>query len=336
MGWENGMLLPVFRREDDFMLSLNGFRRGSAVFAGGRASAARRSANRVLSKKMCALTLVLALCAVPMALAASIAVVTNAQAPVYRSTTSLSSVLVPEGVVMRLTSYADGWGKVTSKGKTAYIEMKYLNLQKPIQVYLSKDATLYADTGSEDIGTLSKGTAVSFLGMEGDYGHISDETDSIEGYVTLDALTRTPDGVALMATAASAESSDIERAIYEAQKLIDTPYAIVSDPPTSFNCASFVYYCYNQADSGSISKSLSEQVHDDGHEKISSIEELRRGDLVCFNIDGRNDPYGHVGIYLGDGYFIHASSSDEKVTVSSLASGYYQSAFSWGRRILEA
>ena len=43
----------------------------------------------------------------------------------------------------------------------------------------------------------------------------------------------------------------------------------------------------------------------------------------------------HVGIYISDGDFIHASSGGGRVMISNLDSGYYNRVFSWGRRILE-
>ena len=43
----------------------------------------------------------------------------------------------------------------------------------------------------------------------------------------------------------------------------------------------------------------------------------------------------HAGVYIGNGYFIHASSGGHRVVVSNLLSGsYYNRVFSWGRRIL--
>ena len=57
--------------------------------------------------------------------------------------------------------------------------------------------------------------------------------------------------------------------------------------------------------------------------------------MVFFNTnltDG--DMCDHTGIYIGNGDFIHASSSAGKVIISNLNSGYYNQRFSWGRRIL--
>jgi N-acetylmuramoyl-L-alanine amidase len=72
--------------------------------------------------------------------------------------------------------------------------------------------------------------------------------------------------------------------------------------------------------------------------KIESISSLKRGDIVCYNTISDSDLVDHVGIYLGDGYFIHASSgtsNGKQVCISSLTSGYYNRVFSWGRRPLE-
>jgi cell wall-associated NlpC family hydrolase len=60
-------------------------------------------------------------------------------------------------------------------------------------------------------------------------------------------------------------------------------------------------------------------------------DDLLPGDLVFF----RRRSVRHVGVYLGDGEFIHASSS-RGVTVSNLSEGYYQDAYWMARRVLSA
>ncbi len=60
-------------------------------------------------------------------------------------------------------------------------------------------------------------------------------------------------------------------------------------------------------------------------------DDLLPGDLVFF----RRRSVRHVGVYLGDGEFIHASSS-RGVTVSNLSEGYYQQAYWMARRVLSA
>ena len=77
------------------------------------------------------------------------------------------------------------------------------------------------------------------------------------------------------------------------------------------------------------------QGYDERYQKIS-YENLKRGDLLCFDTVDDADLSDHVGIYLGSGYFIHASSVAKKVMLSSLSSGYYKRTFSWGRRIFNS
>ena len=118
-----------------------------------------------------------------------------------------------------------------------------------------------------------------------------------------------------------------------AQNLLGKPYSSNANPPKSFDCALFTHYCYTKDKSGSVKSSAQSQGYDSGLSKIS-YSDLKRGDLVCFNtVSGDSDLSDHVGIYLGNGYFIHASSSAGKVIVSSMRSGYYKTTFSWGRRV---
>jgi len=64
---------------------------------------------------------------------------------------------------------------------------------------------------------------------------------------------------------------------------------------------------------------------------ISEKDELKFGDLVFFDTRRSVKP-GHVGIYLGDNLFAHASSS-KGVTISSINSSYYENRFMGGRRV---
>ncbi len=68
--------------------------------------------------------------------------------------------------------------------------------------------------------------------------------------------------------------------------------------------------------------------------KAVSKSELRPGDLVFFKTNaGRR--INHVGIYVGDGKFVHASSGAGKVRVSSLNEGYYNNRYATARRVLK-
>ena len=57
---------------------------------------------------------------------------------------------------------------------------------------------------------------------------------------------------------------------------------------------------------------------------------LAEGDLVFFGKRGRVD---HVGIYIGEGKFVHAPRTGRDVTVSSMDSGYWSNKYLQARRI---
>ena len=131
----------------------------------------------------------------------------------------------------------------------------------------------------------------------------------------------------------------IEYLIYVLQSQLGKPYVYGGFGPSHYDCSGLVYYCYKQIGI-TLKDSAYRQGYDDSYRKITSISDLKRGDVVCFNTNNSDDDLSdHTSIYLGDGYFIHASSGStaKKVIVSNLSiyGSYYNRNFSWGRRILE-
>lgn len=61
------------------------------------------------------------------------------------------------------------------------------------------------------------------------------------------------------------------------------------------------------------------------------LRDIQVGDLVFFNTTGKQN--SHVGVYLGDGRFVHASSVLKKVTENSLSERHYQKTFNGIRRL---
>jgi cell wall-associated NlpC family hydrolase len=61
------------------------------------------------------------------------------------------------------------------------------------------------------------------------------------------------------------------------------------------------------------------------------VSELVVGDLVFFNTLGHR--YSHVGIYLGEGYFVHAPSSGGQVRVESMSARYWKQRYTGARRL---
>ena len=117
------------------------------------------------------------------------------------------------------------------------------------------------------------------------------------------------------------------RIIASSMDYIGVPYVFGGTTPYGFDCSGYVQYIFAKA---GISIPRTADVQYEFGTPISTTE-LIPGDLVFFT----TYTYGasHVGIYLGDGNFIHASSS-RGVTIDSLASSYYSSHYIGSRRIL--
>jgi cell wall-associated NlpC family hydrolase len=90
-----------------------------------------------------------------------------------------------------------------------------------------------------------------------------------------------------------------------------------TDPDEGFDCSGLVYYAYGQA--GYEVPRTSQEMFRTAR-KIA-IAEADPGDLMFFQDQTK---LSHVGIYLGDGMFVHAPASGREVAVASLDSPYYQ------------
>ena len=111
-----------------------------------------------------------------------------------------------------------------------------------------------------------------------------------------------------------------------AYDFIGTPYVWGAEGPKSFDCSGFTKYVYN-AFGVDLPHYTGSQI---GKGESVARGNLKQGDLIFFNTCG---PVSHVGIYIGDGQFIHASSGGRKVTISNLSQSYYNARYAGARRI---
>ena len=148
------------------------------------------------------------------------------------------------------------------------------------------------------------------------------EPDGLVGPATYEALLgrNMPD--------VSRGSSMIARRIVQSSmQYIGVPYVFGGTTPSGFDCSGYVRYVFAQAGI-SLPRMADEQYY---YGKPISTTDLRAGDLVFFS----TYTYGpsHVGIYLGDGNFINASSS-RGVVIDSLGNSYWSATYIGARRVL--
>jgi len=132
------------------------------------------------------------------------------------------------------------------------------------------------------------------------------------------------------APAAEAGSdSKVRRVLQSALTLLGTPYRWGGNSPDSgFDCSGLVRYVFRTTLGIELPR-VSREMASTGR-PINDRAALAAGDLVFFGRKGKVD---HVGIYLGDGRFVHAPRTGRDVTVSSLETGYWAGKFLAARRV---
>ena len=100
---------------------------------------------------------------------------------------------------------------------------------------------------------------------------------------------------------------------------VGVPYRYGGQSPSGFDCSGLVHYSYSQA--GKAVPRTTAQLWS-GTMPVSSSD-MQAGDVLFFSIAGK---MSHVGLYLGDGRFVHAPSTGKTVSVESLSSAFYRDA----------
>jgi hypothetical protein len=117
--------------------------------------------------------------------------------------------------------------------------------------------------------------------------------------------------------------------VLNAMGFLGVPYKLGgSTVETGFDCSGFVRAVFEQ----SVGKVLPRRAEEQAAvaEQIDRSE-LKPGDLVFFNTMKR--AFSHVGIYVGDGKFIHSPRSGSHVRVEDMRQAYWQTRFNGARRI---
>lgn len=125
--------------------------------------------------------------------------------------------------------------------------------------------------------------------------------------------------------------ANIEKMIKVAESKLGCRYILGNRGPNSFDCSGLVYYCLNQAGSNRRRLNAAGYSRISEWDKISSINSLKRGDLIFF-YDKNFTKVGHVGIVISGTYMIDASSNKGKVVKRSYKTSYWRSHFVCGRR----
>lgn len=202
-------------------------------------------------------------------------------------------------------------------------------------------------TNSETIQSLPRHTVVTVISEENNWYKIS--YNGKEGYVSKPLVTigEPPADVSSRGadiskvsnqtqvepqttqTSASAPASSTGNAVSIAQSYVGSKYVSGGSSPSSgFDCSGFTQYVYGQC-----GKTLSRTSSSQANSGTSiSKSELQPGDLLLFHYYG-SSTIDHVGIYVGNGQFIHAANAKRGVVYDTIESGYYAQNYVGARRL---
>jgi murein DD-endopeptidase len=139
------------------------------------------------------------------------------------------------------------------------------------------------------------------------------------------AVQRAPQ--TMTAQPAAVADSVASRAADSALAMLGKPYRRTGSTPAGFDCSGLVQYSYAK-----VGVTLPRETQAQRLEGRSvPASELRRGDLVFFDQEGKKS--SHVGIYIGQGRFVHAPSTGGRVRTDGLEAAYWRSHFVEARRI---
>lgn len=126
-----------------------------------------------------------------------------------------------------------------------------------------------------------------------------------------------------------ASSAQIRELALHALSLVGTPYRFGgASPDSGFDCSGLVFYVYQRGIGVALPRDT-QRLSEVGASVVADA--LEPGDLVFFNTTGR--AYSHVGIYLGEGRFIHAPTTGGSVQLVDIRDRYWQMRYDGARRL---
>ena len=248
------------------------------------------------------------------------------------STSASIVTTLDKGVAVAvLDDTLDGWYKVAFNGNTGFVSADFMVIDQD-NVFESYgrvntdgvNVRADANTDCEILASVDSGTVVTVNGFVDGWYDVTCQYGT-EGYIRSDFLD-------LTTSSASSSSSGI---VNTAKTHLGTRYVYGGAAPGGFDCSGFTMYVYGQH-GYSLPHTASGQWQSGIGTKVYSIGALQPGDLVFFNDPSRSagKACSHCGIYVGDGKFIHSSSSRSGgVIISDLTSGYYNRYFVGGIHI---
>lgn len=258
------------------------------------------------------------------------------------TSTILATASAGDTVVI-LGDAGNGWYKVDYNTVEGYMSGEYLTISAQADVTIgyglvqAGGTTLNVRSGPgtsySKVTSLNDNAVVTIVGINNGWYKIKTSSGAV-GYVSSEYMVTCKDssgsrGDGTTAVAVSSNSSMGSQIVSYAKQFLGVPYVYGGNGPSSFDCSGFTSYVYRHF-GYTLNRTASTQL---SNGVAVSKSELQPGDLVFFRYN-TSYPASHVGIYIGNGQFIHASTNKYKVQIDQLMTGHYASVYVAARRIL--
>jgi len=236
------------------------------------------------------------------------------------STNSQVVSTISQNTQVKLVGEENNWYKVQVNNKNGYI-LKTLVSDKKVEV-TSRSATPTRETTSNTATKTNNNSTNTNASTTNNTNKSSTNTS------TKTSETKAQEQKNNTNTATQVSSSKGEQVIAYAKNYLGCRYVYGGSGPSVFDCSGFTMYVYKHF-GYSMGHSAVTQAYLGTYVPRSN---LQPGDLIIFN-NQANKSIGHVGMYVGGGNFIHASSGSGKIIISPLSNAYYNSRYVTARRI---
>lgn len=258
------------------------------------------------------------------------------------TSTILATASAGDTVVI-LEDAGNGWYKVDYNTVEGYMSGEYLTISAQADVTIgyglvqTGGTTLNVRSGPgttySKVTSLNDNAVVTIVGINNGWYKIKTAGGAV-GYVSSEYMVTCKDssgsrGDGTTAVAVTTNSSLGSQIVSYAKQFLGVPYVYGGNGPSCFDCSGFTSYVYRHF-GYTLNRTASTQL---SNGVAVSKSQLQPGDLVFFRYN-TSYPASHVGIYIGNGQFIHASTNKYMVQIDQLTTGHYASVYIAARRIL--
>jgi len=258
------------------------------------------------------------------------------------TTYSVVDKLTEGDIIVILERTSDDWYKINFHGIVGYVSTEFLRDVLKAENFnaqgrITGDRVNIRErpsTSSDILGTYANETVMTVIGVNNGWYKV--KNDGKTGYVRSDFMTIIEGYKAAINSGVTySKAPQVNptlggKIVDFALNYVGYDYVYGGASPSGFDCSGFVTYVLKNFDI-SVTRTASGQYRDNGVNIAKS--DLTPGDLVFFSSNGGRG-VTHVGIYIGDDEFVHASRPGIGVVISRLDSAYYTRCWFGAKRLV--